>query len=125
MRSILCIVILIFSYPGLAQESEKDFALLAAQAKIEVRTSEKKERGIFRIYQNHISEQILNDCIYEHSCSNFSEGAIRHFGIIKGTFLTADRLMRCNRASALYIAPVRFNNDNKIKDHWESYTFKH
>lgn len=77
--------------------------------------------GIFGFYSNYLSNQILNDCIYDHSCSVFSKGAIKELGAIKGVFLTADRLMRCNRASHAEMDPVRFNKEGKITDHWNDY----
>lgn len=79
-------------------------------------------KGLLKIYQKTVSEQILNDCIYDHSCSSFSQGAVNEYGIIKGLVLTGDRLMRCNRASTVNVAPIRFTNEGKIKDHWSSYS---
>ena len=80
-----------------------------------------KFKGLLKIYNRYFSEQIINDCIYQESCSTFSQGAINEYGLIKGGFLSADRLMRCNRASAMDIAPIRINNEGKIKDHWSRY----
>lgn len=48
------------------------------------------------LYQNIISPQIFRYCLYERSCSNFSKKAIEEFGLFKGIFLSADRIMRCN-----------------------------
>ena len=81
-------------------------------------------KGLFSVYQNMFSDQILNDCIYEHSCSTFGQGALRAYGPVKGVFLTADRLMRCNRATLTQIAPVRINDEGKIRDHWKDYSFR-
>jgi len=47
-------------------------------------------------YQEIVSPQLFRHCLYERSCSNFSKKAIEEFGLIKGVFLSADRLMRCN-----------------------------
>lgn len=47
-------------------------------------------------YQRIISEQISAVCGFEPSCSAFSIQSIKKLGIIKGLFLTADRLTRCN-----------------------------
>ncbi|HPH23604.1 MAG TPA: membrane protein insertion efficiency factor YidD [Chitinophagaceae bacterium] len=52
-------------------------------------------------YQNIISPQLSKSCAYHTTCSNFSKQAIAKFGIIKGVFLTVDRLMRCNRIAVL------------------------
>ncbi len=48
-------------------------------------------------YQGLISPQFSADCLYHPSCSAFGVNAIKHHGLIKGVFLTADRLSRCNR----------------------------
>jgi len=48
------------------------------------------------VYQRIISEQVSAVCEFEPSCSNFGVQSIVQLGIIKGLFLTADRLTRCN-----------------------------
>ncbi len=52
--------------------------------------------GSMYIYQKAISEQISAQCGFTPSCSEFSKNLIQHYGLIKGVFLSADRLMRCN-----------------------------
>lgn len=81
----------------------------------------KPKGGLYGFYKRNISDQIINDCIYEHSCSTFSKGVYASFGLLKGTFLTIDRLTRCNRASASQILPARITKEGRIKDHWEDY----
>jgi putative membrane protein insertion efficiency factor len=51
------------------------------------------------VYQNTISRQISATCLYSPSCSDFAKNAVRHYGLIKGGFLSVDRLTRCNRIS--------------------------
>lgn len=60
-------------------------------------------KGSMYTYQHLISGQKSGNCLYELSCSNFSKAAIAEFGSVKGVFLTADRLLRCNKISALDI----------------------
>ncbi len=60
-------------------------------------------KGAMALYQNVISPQLFKTCPYEITCSNFSKQAIEHFGFLKGIFLSADRLMRCNRIALLDI----------------------
>jgi putative component of membrane protein insertase Oxa1/YidC/SpoIIIJ protein YidD len=55
------------------------------------------------VYQNVISPQLSKSCPYGITCSNFSKQAIEEFGIVKGVFISADRLMRCNRIALLDI----------------------
>lgn len=62
--------------------------------------------GLMFTYQKLISPQLSASCIYSPSCSNFSKSAIAEFGLIKGVFLSADRMMRCNRAAAMEVSPL-------------------
>lgn len=54
-------------------------------------------------YQSTLSKQFSATCIYHPTCSNFGIQSIQRFGLIKGLFLTADRIMRCNRIAAVDI----------------------
>jgi len=49
-----------------------------------------------KIYQVAISSQDGPTCPFSPTCSRFGREAIAKHGFIKGTFLTADRLTRCN-----------------------------
>ncbi len=49
------------------------------------------------VYQKVVSPLLSTRCTYTPTCSAYSKALIREYGLIKGTFLTADRLMRCNR----------------------------
>jgi len=75
-------------------------------------------------YQNVISQQFFRHCLYERSCSNFSKKAINEFGLIKGVFMSADRLMRCNGIAINDIPPDQFDDeqlaiDEPSKYHWK------
>lgn len=67
-------------------------------------------RVLFGFYRAVLSEQIAADCAFDLTCSRFSISAIRHFGILKGGFLTADRLTRCHIFVAQETVPIHFNN---------------
>lgn len=49
------------------------------------------------VYQKVVSPLLSTRCAYTPTCSAYSKALIREYGLLKGTFLTADRLMRCNR----------------------------
>lgn len=51
------------------------------------------------VYQSVISPIISRRCSFTPTCSAYSKALIHEYGLLKGTFLTADRLMRCNRIS--------------------------
>ncbi|HEY6161054.1 MAG TPA: membrane protein insertion efficiency factor YidD [Bacteroidia bacterium] len=77
--------------------------------------------GMMLLYQRVISPQISSDCVYSRSCSNFSKEAIHQFGLIKGIFLTADRLLRCNRSCENDFPLSSFEPNGKIKDEPSDY----
>jgi len=65
-------------------------------------------------------------CTYEISCSNFSKGAIKEYGLIKGIALSADRLMRCTPLAAIDIHKIDIDIENqKIKDNLSQYHLYH
>lgn len=124
MRLVFIFSALLFIIrPVLSQDKQDDLALIASQHRSSDDQSKEKEGFLFSFYQNHLSRQILNDCIYDHSCSQFSKDVFNHFGLLKGLMLTADRLTRCNRASHAEVSPFKINKEDKVVDHWDHYAF--
>ncbi len=77
------------------------------------------------IYQKYISPQLSGSCLYQPSCSSFSMQAIRTFGLLKGTLVTADRLMRCNQLAALDIFVLNLDkHTHKVVEHPDRYRLK-
>lgn len=112
-----------------AQTDQIDFDLLLAKQNIEANhnhhiSSIKKDNnllskflfGSLKFYKKNISSQISAECLYEISCSTFSQMALKEYGMIKGIALTADRLARCNRISGTTINEYRINSDGKVVD---------
>ena len=56
--------------------------------------------GLIRLYQWTISPLLGPVCRYHPSCSRYGFEAIRVHGAVKGTALTAWRILRCNPWSA-------------------------
>ncbi len=52
-----------------------------------------------RFYQKHISSKLGNRCVFDPSCSHYSERAFREKGIKKGFLLTVKRLNRCRSSN--------------------------
>ena len=52
--------------------------------------------GLIRLYQKFISSQDGPTCAFTPSCSHFGMACIQEYGVLRGVFLTADRLIRCN-----------------------------
>lgn len=48
-----------------------------------------------RFYQNNISQKLGNRCVFDPSCSHYSESAFRKHGFINGLQLTIKRLRKC------------------------------
>jgi uncharacterized protein len=48
-----------------------------------------------RFYQAHISDRLGNRCVFDPSCSHYSELAFRQKGLIRGAIYTLKRLNRC------------------------------
>jgi putative membrane protein insertion efficiency factor len=57
---------------------------------------------MIRIYQEFISSQQYNVCVFQPSCSHFGQEAIQQYGLAKGVLLIADRLQRCNYFASQY-----------------------
>ncbi len=68
--------------------------------------------GLMYAYQAFISPQLPSECLYDESCSHFSQKLIIEYGLLKGVFTTSDRLMRCNRLSALDVHPLWVNEES-------------
>ena len=82
--------------------------------------------GALYFYQSAVSKQLGTQCPYEVNCSNFSRICIRKHGLLKGIFLTADRLTRCTRLAAM---DINKNTDlrrktNKLIDNPDDYSFR-
>ena len=49
-----------------------------------------------RVYQKLISPAIPQRCKYYPSCSSYAISALRQYGIVRGSILSAWRVLRCN-----------------------------
>lgn len=62
--------------------------------------------GLIRLYQLTISRMLGPVCRYYPSCSHYGYEAIAVHGSVKGSILTAWRILRCNPWSAGGVDPV-------------------
>jgi putative membrane protein insertion efficiency factor len=76
-------------------------------------------------YQNIISSQVNANCIFTPSCSEFAKAGIKKYGLIKGMFLAADRVQKCNRITALDLDFKKLNSQNRYPDSVDDYGCKH
>lgn len=78
--------------------------------------------GLMYSYQRFISPQLPSECLYVHNCSGFSKDLFYEYGLAKGLFTTSDRLLRCNRLSALDIHPLMIDeNSGKVMESIDIY----
>ena len=82
--------------------------------------------GMMFFYQNVISTQIGGGgCPYHPTCSEFSKQSIEQFGIVKGLFMSADRLTRCSGMSLKESPPEWYDPiTEKINNPSSLYGFK-
>lgn len=82
--------------------------------------------GMMYSYQKFVSPQISAECMYETSCSKFGVLLLKDYGLFKGVFLTADRLMRCNRFAAMDIRLDDVDRTSgKVMDDPQKFSFQH
>jgi len=80
--------------------------------------------GSMFVYQKFVSVQLPTSCSFRPSCSEFSRQLIRRFGLVRGIFFSADRLMRCNRIALTGVPASLFNPvDGKIHECTDRYCF--
>ncbi|MXY26544.1 membrane protein insertion efficiency factor YidD [Candidatus Poribacteria bacterium] len=58
--------------------------------------------GLIRLYQKFISSQDVPACGFSPTCSRFCMACIQEYGLVRGIFLAADRLLRCNGSQSRY-----------------------
>lgn len=81
-------------------------------------------QGSIGFYQRHVSPQLATGCIYETSCSRFSRKLIGEYGLVKGFFLSCDRISRCNRVTHSETSRLRFTPEGKIKEDVSHFSFR-
>ncbi|EKT53684.1 membrane protein insertion efficiency factor YidD [Providencia burhodogranariea] len=71
--------------------------------------------GLIRGYQLAISPLLGPRCRFNPTCSNYGIEALRRFGMLKGSWLTAKRVLKCHPLHAGGDDPVppKKNDDNR------------
>jgi len=52
--------------------------------------------GLIRLYRIFISPLLGSNCRHTPTCSEYGIIALKKYGVFKGTFLTAKRIIKCN-----------------------------
>lgn len=66
--------------------------------------------GLIRVYQRVISPLLGPHCRFHPSCSQYGIEALRRFGLIKGSWLTIKRVLKCHPLNTGGNDPVPPNN---------------
>lgn len=53
---------------------------------------------LIKLYQ-HTPTNLHNSCKYIPTCSNYALSVIEDFGVLKGSYLTLKRILKCNPLS--------------------------
>jgi uncharacterized protein len=54
------------------------------------------------LYKNNISSTRGSNCPFHPTCSQYCKAAIDKYGLLKGTLMGFDRLLRCNNDQWIY-----------------------
>lgn len=52
--------------------------------------------GLIKLYQNTISKILPSVCRFQPTCSQYALEAIKKYGFIRGSWMGAKRITRCN-----------------------------
>ncbi len=52
--------------------------------------------GLIKLYQNTLSKMLPSVCRFQPTCSQYAFEAIKKQGFIRGSWLAAKRIARCN-----------------------------
>lgn len=71
--------------------------------------------GLVYFYKLCISPLIPKTCRYIPTCSNYALQAIKEFGVLKGTYLSVKRILRCNPRCKCGVDPLPPNIKGDLK----------
>ncbi len=96
----ITIVIFVFAFAILYGQSKYPADTLLASKKVSLI----KKVGILPIaaFQRFTYNVDGLNCQFYPSCSNYGAQAIRDYGLIRGSFIAADRIVRCNPSSLVH-----------------------
>jgi putative membrane protein insertion efficiency factor len=52
--------------------------------------------GLIRLYQNTVSKVLPSVCRFQPTCSQYAVQAIKKYGFVRGSWMAAKRIVRCN-----------------------------
>jgi len=84
------------------------------QTSVGVEIVKKAGIALIRAYRYLASPWVGNQCRFYPTCSHYAEEAIEHYGLAKGSFLTAKRLLKCHpwHPGGIDFVPGTVDNDH-------------
>lgn len=126
--TLLIIAIVIFIHCDCIAQKPSNLELIFSQdLKIENTTSSKPETKRNRIvpylfkpgyflFKHTVYNQMGLTCVFKKPCMDFCGDLIGKYGIVKGYFISFDRVVRCNRLTPLETYPTSLSFEGKIID---------
>ena len=66
-------------------------------------------------YRFIISPLLIPSCRFVPSCSEYAMDAIKYYGVVKGSYLTLKRILKCNPCHKGGYDPIRRDTSKKEK----------
>lgn len=126
-KIFITIIFTFIQLPGYAQNSSDLQLILSHRQNIKVvskdASTDKRRRIVpyvfkpgFLVFKHGIYNQMGLTCIFDRPCIDFCGDLIERFGLVKGYFLSIDRIVRCNRLTPLETYPSSLSTSTKVID---------
>jgi uncharacterized protein len=73
---------------------------------VELSIAQRVALGVIRTYKVAFSSLYAGSCRFVPSCSDYAAEAVARHGVVRGSFMAARRLARCNPFGASGLDPV-------------------
>lgn len=75
----------------------------------------------YLLFKHVLYNQMGLTCVYNQPCMDFCGELIERYGLVKGYFLSFDRIVRCNRLTPLETYPSGLTLNGKLIDSVSDY----
>ncbi|WP_027963292.1 membrane protein insertion efficiency factor YidD [Halalkalibacillus halophilus] len=72
--------------------------------------------SLIKVYQSFISPLLGPTCRFQPTCSHYSMAVIEKFGVLKGTYLSLKRILKCHPFHPGGFDPVPESKKEKAKE---------
>ena len=74
----------------------------------------KSALALIKAYKLAVSPYLPSTCIYQPTCSDYTSEAIKVHGVLKGAWMGAKRIARCNPFTTGGLDPVPVRNEENL-----------